>query len=726
MKRLLFALILMMTLPLITFSQNGQYDVRLNLNSYDCSTQQLLVDIDVRASSVDSTFRIAEQNYRFSYDTIAIDSIWIVEEGEISGFINHGGGTLGYSLYNIHDLGGTRGNYVSYNIELQGGDGLLIETEWVNVGTLAFSISDADSLLDIEWLTQSDFPRTFIVEKFGAIITAVPEGDYVNDIPIGTFNEVCNPDCPSGDITLRTQQEVNDFALNYPDCTELLGSLIIDSEDGSYYGGITDLSPLSQLTSVGGNLWITNNNHDIFNLTGLENLNSVGGDLSIAGNDGLPSLVGLENLSTVNGQLNISSNNTLSTLAALESLTTIGDLKITSNHGLSICNIPPICNYLTNNGSYEISNNGVGCGTEAEISALCNATAVCPPDHVIIGSQAELSNYALLYPNCTAIAGNLIVGIDNPFILSLGINELSPIISVAGNLSIIGYGIGGINDITDLANLTSVGGDLTFENTTLQSLSGLENLASINGKLVIEDNFDLTDITAIKDIDYTTINDLRIYNNTNLAVCHITSVCGYFKDNDTADIDRNATGCTNDTEVIETCALPIELTYLKAYIEGKNAIIHWQTATETNNEGFEIQKSSDGTAWKKIAWQAGQGNSDTPYEYSYKDSNPFFGTSYYRLKQIDFDGKYSHSEIVEVNYAGGSISIYPNPVKKTLYISDLNDINIKEIQIYNQEGKRIETSIANQQIDVSTLAAGIYILKMTTSNGVLHHNFLVE
>ncbi len=726
MKRLLFALTLTV-LPLIVFSQNGQYDVRMSLNSYDCSTQQLLIDIDVKASSADSTFRLAEQNYRFSFDTIAIDSIWIMEEGEISGFINHGGGTLGFSLYSVHNLDGSTGENISYNIILQGGDGLLLtETDWVNVGTLSCRILDIDTPMDFKWLKKIDFPPTFISEILNGSNFRVAEGSYVNDIPMGTFDELCSPDCPSGDITLSTQQEVNDFAANYPDCTELTGSLMIQSEDASYYGGITDLSPLSQLTSISGNLEILNNNHDIFSLTGLENLSSVGGNLNISGNDGLFNLVGLENLNTVTGLLNIGANNTLSTLAALENLTTIGDLNIISNYELSICNILPICNYLTNNGSYEISNNGVGCGTAAEISALCNATAVCPPGNVIISSKTELVNYALLYPNCTAIAGNLSVGIDNPFIASLGISELSQITSVGGNMSIIGYGIGGINDITGLTNLTSIGGDLTFDNTTLQSLDGLENLASINGKLVIEDNLDLTDITAIKDIDHTTISDLRIQNNPNLAICNIKSICSYFRDNDTADIDSNATGCGSDTEVIEDCALPVELISLKAYIQEKNAIIYWQTATETNNKGFEIQKSSNGINWESIAWQAGQGNSHSLHEYTHKDSHPFFGKSYYRLKQIDFDGKYTHSEIVEVSYTGGSISIYPNPVKDVLYLSDFNDNIIQNIQIYDHAGKEMSAILSDDQIDISAYAAGIYILRITTQNGVLHQNFLVK
>jgi len=92
MKSLLFTLILMMTLPLIAFSQNGQYDVRLSLNSYDCNIQQLMADIEVRASSVDSTFRMAEQNYRFSFNKNAIDSVWIMEEGIISNLITGGSG----------------------------------------------------------------------------------------------------------------------------------------------------------------------------------------------------------------------------------------------------------------------------------------------------------------------------------------------------------------------------------------------------------------------------------------------------------------------------------------------------------------------------------------------------------------------------------------------------------------------------------------------------------
>lgn len=515
MKRLLFGLTLTI-LPLIVFSQNGRYDVRLNLNSYDCNTQQLLLDIDVKASSADSTFRIAEQNYRFSYNSDAIDTLSIAQEGTLSGFINHGGGTLGFSLYSVHNIDGTNDKEISYNIALLGGDGLFIdEIEWVNAGTLVLNISDIDAPLGLEWLIQSDFPPTFISEKSAIGISILSEGDYVNNITFDTFGDICR--CPLDEVTLESQQEVNDFAVNYPDCAELRENLIIGADEVT---NIADLSPLN--------------------------------------------------------------------------------------------------------------------------------------------------------------------------------------------------------------NMNAIGGYLMIDNTILESLTGLENLAAINGKLVIEDNYDLTDITAIKDIDHTTISELRIFNNESLAVCNITSICNYFRDNDTADIEGNAAGCSNDTEVIQDCALPVELLSLKAYIEGKNAIIHWQTATETNNKGFDIQKSSDGISWESIAWQSGQGNSHSLHEYSHKDSQPFFGKSYYRLKQIDFDGKYTHSKIVEINYAGASISIYPNPVKDVLHLSDFNDNIIQNIQIYDQRGREMNAVFSDYQIDISAYAAGIYILRITTQNGVLHQNFLVK
>src|SRR5690606_28538142 len=108
--------------------------------------------------------------------------------------------------------------------------------------------------------------------------------------------------CPTEDVYLTSQEEVNNFATDHPDCTEISGGLNISG--GST---ITDLSPLSNLTSVGGYLNIGSNSN-LTNLDGLSNLTSVGGNLFISANSSLTNLDGLSNLSSVGVNLYIVSN----------------------------------------------------------------------------------------------------------------------------------------------------------------------------------------------------------------------------------------------------------------------------------------------------------------------------------------------------------------------------------------------------------------------------------
>lgn len=110
--------------------------------------------------------------------------------------------------------------------------------------------------------------------------------------------------------------------------------------------------------------------------------------------------------------------------------------------------------------------------------------------------------------------------------------------------------------------------------------------------------------------------------------------------------------------------LPIELLSFTATPNNRQVDLAWQTATETNNSYFEVEKTINGTDWEFVCKQNGAGNSTTVLSYTDVDKNPYMGTSYYRLKQVDFDGQYTYSQIETVNFNGQSETIvYPNPNK---------------------------------------------------------------
>ena len=493
MKKIFTTLLITFTASTISFTQNGRYDVRLEGKDCNCCTEQLFVDLQVRASSTDSTFRLSDQSYLFSYNPEAIDSVAIANEGMVSGFIvPNDGGNLGFSVYASHELTVTP-NEIAYNIDFLGGDGLLIETDWVHVGTLVFSISDIYAPFGFDWLTQSDTPPTVISEVIGTDAVMLTEGLYINDVSLNTFAN-CACVLGYGAALLSTQQEVDNFATNYPGL-ELGVSLIIAPYGNNTTTNIVDLTPLSVINSL---------------------------------------------------------------------------------------------NRLT---------------------------------------------------------------------------------------------------ITDNAALTS--------------LEGLENVISIACVLRIEDN-------------------------AQLATCNIPAICNYLENGETANINNNAAGCNSELEVIQGCFLSVEMSApLRARLQDQTAVLTWRTETETNNAGFEIQKSTDGIQWQRIGWQAGQGSTSTPHTYMYADENPFSNTSYYRLKQVDFDGKFTYSNIASLEYIRPQVNVYPNPATDKLYINTDNQ-TIDHVLIFDTMGKQINAQITDNTIDVALLPKGLYTIKVIMDGQYFYEKIVVE
>ena len=108
----------------------------------------------------------------------------------------------------------------------------------------------------------------------------------------------------------------------------------------------------------------------------------------------------------------------------------------------------------------------------------------------------------------------------------------------------------------------------------------------------------------------------------------------------------------------------VELLSFTAQPNESSVLLNWITASEKNNDYFSVEKSKDGVEFTEVAKVKGAGNSTTKLTYTELDSNPHSGTSYYRLKQTDFDGKYSYSTLLKVDFNNSSESsqiVYPNP-----------------------------------------------------------------
>ncbi len=160
--------------------------------------------------------------------------------------------------------------------------------------------------------------------------------------------------------------------------------------------------------------------------------------------------------------------------------------------------------------------------------------------------------------------------------------------------------------------------------------------------------------------------------------------------------------------------LPIELLSFDAQLNNRIVDLTWQTATEINNDYFTVEKSKDGFVWIAVAEQPGAGNSNTFLNYNDVDLNPFIGVSYYKLKQTDYNGNYTYSNIVSINTSEEVISVYPNPVKDILIINNLNETHI--IKVFAIDG-RIIFKGNSPTLNTSDWSNGIYELIIFKQNG---------
>jgi len=166
--------------------------------------------------------------------------------------------------------------------------------------------------------------------------------------------------------------------------------------------------------------------------------------------------------------------------------------------------------------------------------------------------------------------------------------------------------------------------------------------------------------------------------------------------------------------------LPICISSFSSLINGSNVMLDWQTLSETNNNYFEIQRSSDGIIWEILATIKGANNSNYVINYNYIDRNPLKETSFYRLKQVDNNGISTYTIILSVSFKiqNRIIKIYPNPAIDNITI-DIGKNNIESIQLINSTGIDVYNSIYKNRInlnsfslDISILASGFYIFKI--------------
>lgn len=183
--------------------------------------------------------------------------------------------------------------------------------------------------------------------------------------------------------------------------------------------------------------------------------------------------------------------------------------------------------------------------------------------------------------------------------------------------------------------------------------------------------------------------------------------------------------------------LAVELTSFTGMATESGINLNWSTASEENNSHFEVERSSDGQAYEHIAQVNGHGNSSVAINYTYVDGSPLPGTSYYRLKQVDFDGQYAYSNTIAVSYNGPEamqLTMAPNPCRNgdcEILIRNSRETRETLLELKDMSGKVVLTKLVQAGAirltpDEVRDYKGLFILSATSGTEVVHHRVMLE
>jgi hypothetical protein len=358
--------------------------------------------------------------------------------------------------------------------------------------------------------------------------------------------------------------------------------------------------------------------------------------------------------------------------------------------------IVPLVNIPANSTIYfsdnEWNGSDIGSGgafintTEGELTWSTGGSIISAGTVVIFNETGSSSNPGY-GSSVGSIAGNINLNADNEVLYTyLGSNDVTPTIFLSA-----------------IANSGFSAGNGTLTGTGL--ISGTSAI-SITG-----------------DADVMIYNGSTVCNSTPAAcAAQIAVAADWITDDGSGDQSNDANAPDFPTDLppsFSGSGLPIVL--LSFTIEQtveKSVLIKWVTLSEINNDFFTIERSANNMDWQIVGIIEGAGNSVVKMNYNFIDFPPQSTTVYYRLKQTDYDGKYSYSPTEALNFSDNKLSIvYPNPTYGILYFDENIELN-QPIRLLSSNGEDYSSSIqthsgtSKNSIDLSRLSGGIYFLQL--------------
>ena len=626
------------------------------------------------------------------------------------------------------------------------------------------TITDLSNLADLE-----SIGGELIVKNYGT--------DETNRDPLAAFSSLVTA---SG---IRILAEGNDNPGITTIVSNTLSRINGDFEiEGNNLVGTVNLPTLEHIEGS----WIIRDNNLITPVIA-GSLDSINGDFRFNNNDNLSNLDDIDILTHIGGGLYIRNNQRLNTIDGLgfsarpigKNVTNFVVDTFAVEDNLQLSTLDNTSLVVT--AALLLNNNDLlnEVGTNANVFFGSTSSLVTPTAPL---ERIEITNNRLLERVSNAFRRNPTIVVDNftiannPDLENLGTQKLnvrknftfenndkifrlpslSPTVNLTGDLKIVDNLVLGFENIrseTKLGNLLNVDGNVTITgNSAISRLQGIAGIQTVGQSFILDDNDaianldDLTDLTTIG--TSLSIQDNATLSNCCQLPCQVT-VNGQAFDgfNAAITIQNNTGGCADKRAVVTTCvndsdkgclqAAPVEFLTFTGTINGTAVDLDWSTASETDNDYFEIERAvGDGGRFAAIGRVSGAGDSQVQRDYSYTDYD-FPGTlTYYRLRQVDFDGTYDYSNVVVIEGAAtqtAALTLYPNPTSTggvSVQLGEEWNAEQLVVEVFSASGQRVRRRVGmhGKQLELPTadLQGGVYIVRVTDGHRSASERLLVR